>query len=97
VLQFDKEVTRSSFGLRRVLTIISSQVTFVWVRAQPQRSKDPELIGYAGATVVDDDMPIPCCELYLVRVLHGFSFLVRYQVRYFGIFLAMYIVVVVSF
>lgn len=56
-----------------------------------------ELIGYAGATVVNDDMLIPCCELHPVKVLHGFSFFLRCQVRYFGIFLAMFIVVVVSF
>ncbi|KAG2139265.1 hypothetical protein DEU56DRAFT_324950 [Suillus clintonianus] len=32
ILQFEKEVTRSSFYFRRVLTIILSQVKFVWGR-----------------------------------------------------------------
>jgi hypothetical protein len=49
----------------------------------------------AGTTVVSDDISIPCCELHPVKALHGFPFLLQYQVRYFGILVAMYVVVVV--
>jgi hypothetical protein len=64
VLQLDKEVTKWSVCHRRALIIISSQATFVWVRARPPRYQDPELTGYAGKTMVSDDISIPCCELH---------------------------------
>ncbi|KAG1855202.1 hypothetical protein DFJ58DRAFT_727645 [Suillus subalutaceus] len=76
-----------------IITLISyeymlqfeKEVTFVWVRAPPQRHEDPELTGYAGKTVVSDVISIPCCELHPAKVLHSFPFLLICQVRYFGI------------
>ncbi|KAG1730624.1 hypothetical protein EDB19DRAFT_2041996 [Suillus lakei] len=73
MLQFDKEVQ------------------FVWVRIQrltPNDIKLRKLTEYPGKTVDSDDMSIPSRELRPAEVLRGFSFLLPYQVRYFGLFLA---------
>ncbi|KAG2356594.1 hypothetical protein BDR07DRAFT_1380693 [Suillus spraguei] len=52
---------------------VEKEVTFVWVRAQPQRYEDPELTDYADKTAVGDDIPIPCLYVaggFILQMVH---------------------------